>query len=328
MDGETGCVMTKLGLIVNPGSHGNKANGSVLTEFLADRPEILHRVLDDVDQIPAVLKQFSQAGVEVLAVAGGDGTVQLVLTELFSRRPFAELPLIAILPRGRTNMTAADIGVRGRGVRGLKRLIDAADRSDLDRFAVERRVLRIEHAKGVGPQYGMFFGGAAIWRAIEFTRREVHQYGVGADATSAIAMLRLLGRWLFAGGGEGKIFRGDQISIALDDEDLGPRSSLVVMATTLDKLLIGSRPYWNIGTGRVAFTHIAYPPRHLAWHVLRLLYGGPRRKLPANRYFSRGADRVRLTMECPFTVDGAYFEPDEGKEVILTGDQKVSFVRL
>src|SRR3546814_1330268 len=77
-----------------------------------------------------ILDSFAADGVDVVAVAGGDGTVQAVLTALYGRRPFRRPPLLAVLPRGTTNMTAADIGLPRRGDKdtlgSLARLLAAA----------------------------------------------------------------------------------------------------------------------------------------------------------------------------------------------------------
>ncbi|MCZ6763456.1 MAG: diacylglycerol kinase family protein [Alphaproteobacteria bacterium] len=319
--------MIKVGVIVNPDSHKNKSNMSGLMAILEARAHVEHTVLGGIGDIRSALRRFADQGVELVAVAGGDGTVQFALTELFDNGPFSTMPKIAILPCGRTNMTAADIGVTGRSMNGMARLLDAAQRPDFDRFIIERPVLRVDNAKDCGPQYGLFFGGAAVWRAIEYCRDEIHRYKAGANFTSAVIFIWILTRSLLAGGDD-SIFRGDDVSIKVDDTDIGVRSSLLVLATTLDKLLLGSRPYWDRGDANVAFTQISFPTYRLVRTAPRLLYGGAVRKLPPEHYFSHGARRVVLAMDCPFTIDGAYFEPEPGRDIVLTGDQKIGFVRL
>lgn len=318
----------KVGVIVNPRSHKNRSRLSSITDLLVRHPDVPHVILKDVGTISDDLRVFSQQGVDIVAVAGGDGTVQLVLNGLLQKKCFDTPPLLAILACGRTNMTAADIGVKGRGVRGLARLLAAAANENLDKFVVERRILCVENVKGLPPQYGMFFGGAGIWRAIEYTRRKVHPLDMGADATSALTFVRLFIHWLLLGKGGDDLFRGDDIEITIDGECLGVRSSLIVLATTLDKLLLGSRPFWNIGDGDFAFTQFAHPVYRLGRHTWRLLFGSAERYLPAEHYLSTGADRIQLKMKCKFTLDGAELEPDESVPLVLTADRKMGFVRL
>src|SRR3546814_5637637 len=106
-----------------------------------------------------ILDSFAADGVDVVAVAGGDGTVQAVLTALYGRRPFRRPPLLAVLPRGTTSMTAADIGLPRRGDKdtlgSLARLLAAAP-AELEAAVTVRRVVRAENALNRQPQYGMF----------------------------------------------------------------------------------------------------------------------------------------------------------------------------
>ena len=326
---------TRIGVITNPGSQKNKRGLGDMTQLLQDAPSVRHVVLDNITDIPGILAGFAAAGVEVVAVAGGDGTVQAVLTELFGRRPFAKLPLLAVVPRGMTNMIAADVGLARRGerhaLRALGRLLAAAP-AELAATAATRRILRVENALNREPQYGMFFGGAGICRAIDTCRSKVHPYNIKADSAAAVTLAGLLGGWLLGrgrgGGKDAGIFYGDRITVTLDDSPAETLEALVILATTLDRLILGSRPFWGEATGPLRFTAIAYPPKGLLRHAWRLLYGDEQRKLPAESYRSRAGERVALAMDCPFTLDGEILQPTPGRDLILTAADEARFVRL
>ena len=325
----------RIGVISNPGSHKNKGGLGAMTQLLQEAPNARHVVLDDITDIPGILAGFAAAGVEVVTVAGGDGTVQAVLTELFGRRPFARPPLLAVVPRGMTNMIADDVGLARRGARdtlgALGRLL-AATPEALAATAATRRILRAENALNREPQYGMFFGGAGICRAIEACRSKVHPYNIKADSAAAVTLAGLLGGWLLGrgkdAGKDGGIFYGDRITMTVDDCPAETMEALVILATTLDRLILGSRPFWGEASGHLRFTAIVYPPKQLLRHAWRILYGGAQRKLPAASYRSRASDRVALDMDCPFTLDGEIFQPTPGRELILTAADEARFVRL
>ena len=98
----------RIGLLSNPGSTRNRV-GMAAIEALAERtPEILHCRFEPALGFGPPLQSFAAAGCDLVVVSGGDGTVQGVLTELLAHHPFAELPALAILPRGMANMTATD----------------------------------------------------------------------------------------------------------------------------------------------------------------------------------------------------------------------------
>jgi diacylglycerol kinase family enzyme len=322
----------KIGVITNPGSQKNKTGLAEVKSLLDGQPDVHHAVLDQIADVPGILADFARQGVEVVAVAGGDGTVHAVFNEIFGRRPFAETPRICVVPRGMTNMIAGDVGLKKSGLPGLRRLIGAARRGDVDRHLVTRRVLRLDNAEGQPPLYGMFFGGAGITRAIDACRTKVHARNIKADPAIALTLAGLLASWLFHRGRsaeEGEtLFYGDRISLAFDDEAPVTGEHLLVLGTTLDHLILGSRPYWGNDSGHLRFTSIGFPPKRLLRYARRILYGAPDRQLPAESYLSRSADRVALRLDCPFTLDGEFYRAAPGREVILTAADEVRFVRL
>ena len=325
--------MIKIGMISNPRSQKNKRGFADLQAAVADQPDLPHAVLDNVTEIPDILADFARREVGLLVVAGGDGTVQAVMTALYHRGPYETPPALAILPRGMTNMMAGDVGLRQRGLRGLAKLIARNRDGGLERSLVRRHLVKMENARGQGPQYGMFFGGAGIYRAIQACRNNVHPWKLEAEVAAGLTMAGLMGRWLFLGGRGDKVIRGDAIGLTLDQEELARRNYLLVLATTLDRLILGSRPFWNGGAdsgyhGGLRFTAIAFPPDRIAWHARRVLYGGETRNLPAASYLSRPAEKVELQMDCPFTLDGELFEPEAGRPIVLSGGAEATFARV
>jgi len=320
----------RIGVISNPGSQRNKQGLSEIARLIEAAPEARHAVLDSIADLPGVLTDFARREVDVVIVAGGDGTVQAVLTELYTRRPFAQEPLLAVVPRGMTNMIAADVGLKG--MKGLARLLKASP-DEIDRATRRRRILRAENALNCEPQYGMFFGGAGICRAIDACLNKVHPLKVEADAAVAVTLAGLLGGWLLHGGRKenGKtdsIFYGDRIGMRFNGGPEETMESLIILATTLDKLILGSRPFWGGREGHLRYTAIAYPPKGLLRYALRILYGGTERRLPQDSYLSRTVESVALAMDCPFTLDGEMFQPTPGKELVLTTADETRFVRL
>ena len=320
--------MIKVGVITNPGSHRNKGGLDSLNRTIAGHADVHHAVLGDVSEIPEILRDFASRDVNLLAIVGGDGTVQATLTGLFDSRPFDTLPTLAVLPAGRTNMIAADAGVRSRRGQGMSGLLKRARKADFTDCVTERRIVRIDNVRGAGSQFGMFFGAAGISRAIQSCRRKLHPYGLNSNLASALTLAGSVVRLLSGRGGEDEICRGDEIAIALDNENFVSHSCLLLLATTLDRLLLGSRPFWTETPGPLHFSYISYPPKRLGLYVPRLLYGGPRRKLPVESYFSQDATSVRLKLDGPFTLDGEFFEAEPDKEIVLSGDERVKFVRL
>ena len=96
----------RIGLIYNPRSHRNLGAEIDLTEcsyLQIAQPGAR-------SQLAGALSEFAEEGIELLVIDGGDGTVRDVLTSGYSIFG-SRWPVIAVLPKGKTNALAIDLGV-------------------------------------------------------------------------------------------------------------------------------------------------------------------------------------------------------------------------
>jgi hypothetical protein len=95
----------RIAVVSNPRSHRNRHSREIRAS-----PEFLFRSPRNSAELADTLANFAARGVELLVVDGGDGTVRDVLTsagDLFGSR----FPRIAIIPSGKTNAIALDLGL-------------------------------------------------------------------------------------------------------------------------------------------------------------------------------------------------------------------------
>ncbi len=319
--------MLKIGLISNPTSQRNRRGLDEVEAATERARDLVHVVADGAQSLGQILTELARREVGLLVVNGGDGTVQRVLTELLETRPFEHLPPVAILARGMANMTAGDVGLRGRPARALPRLFEAAQSNDLASLVEHRHVLRVENIRGQPPQRCVFFGAAAISDAIEFCCNRVYTLGLRGNLGMGLTLGGFLLRGLFGHDGKGPI-RGRDIAITVDGRPLSRARRLLVLATTLDRLVLGSRPFWGERSRRIRFTSIAHPPVRLIRSAPKVLYGWRRATLPADTYISGGAERLTFGLDSAFTLDGEMFEPEARAPLLVTAPDRVGFVRL
>jgi hypothetical protein len=317
----------RLGLVSNARSERNKRGVADIERQLAALGDLRHVMFDGSRPMGDLLRELAGDGVELLGINGGDGTVQGALTALLEERPFAQTPPVAILPRGMANMTAADVGLRGRNAQALRRLVVAADAGRIDTHLVERQVLRVDGIRGWPAQRGMFLGAAAAYEAIQICKAQIHTLGLKGEVSHAATLAWLLLNAAIRGL-EAVGMHGHDIRIAIDNRPPAAGRCLLLVATTLDRMVLGSRPFWNTRGRPLRLTTIAYPAPGLARHAWRALYGTDQRELPENVFFSTGADRVGLELDGPFTIDGQFFEPEPGRALEITAADRVRFVRL
>ena len=208
--------MIRIGLISNPSSQRNQRGLDDLHAVSAGVPDLLHREVEGAGSLVGILEEFAAREVGLLVINGGDGTVQRTLTELLEGPPFEPVPSVAILPRGMANMTAGDVGLRGRSVAALHRLVERAQRGELGRSVVTRYILRVENIRDAPPQRCLFFGTGAIYDAIELCCREVYARGLKGNlgmglTLGGLLMSNLLGR------SDGTL-RAHEIAVAIDEQ--------------------------------------------------------------------------------------------------------------
>ncbi len=330
----------RLGLLSNCRAGLKKGHLRALGRVLKAAPDVVHIETAGSEDVPEALARLARQEVTLLAVNGGDGTLQHVLTEVLSSNIFERLPSIAPLCGGRTNMSAHDIGGRGRPAAGLAALISSMQTNMLTERMVERPVLRIDCGPHQRPQYGMFFGAGIIQRAIAFKHQLYPQQRLqglfGAGLFLGGTLLRIVC------GAQTGLLRPDEIGIRLhaehgEHDNHGERIPLehlerkglqLLMATTLARLFLGIRPFWGREDAAVRFTSIAAGAKRSLPAALKILRGlPPLPSVSASGYCSRNAERVTLHMDCGFTIDGELFDPEPGRILRLEADHRLRFVR-
>lgn len=318
----------KLGLVSNPGSERNKRGLQELDAAAAGCRDLLHVHIEDVADLRAVLTDFARREVGAIVVAGGDGTVQATLTALLERPVYETQPLMAVLPRGMTNLIAGDVGLRGRPARALARLQEVLRGEGGPEAAIRTRaILRLDNLRDQPPQWGMYLGVAGVVRAARFCMDRLHSRGVKHQSAVAATLIGLLLARLVGHRNEAA-FGSSEVSIGIDNAPSQTRRRLLAIVTTLDKLILGSRPFWNLDGGEIRYTSIGDPAPGLVCKARRVLYGGNERRLPAETYESRSCHRLEIGTEEEIALDGQFLDVRPDSPFVVTAPKSLRFVSL
>ena len=118
--------------------------------FCAAHKDIFHYEVEDVGQIGQALRTIARVKPKVLVINGGDGTVQAALTELHHGGHFGESPPpVAVLPNGKTNLIAHDLGAAGDPIEALERVLDLV-RTDMVPHIVSRELIALTGGRRSG----------------------------------------------------------------------------------------------------------------------------------------------------------------------------------
>ena len=318
---------SRLGVLSNPLSGGNKKGMGPVYEALADQPHTHHLEIRNLSDASSALAELAQREVEVVAVNGGDGTIQAVLTALFHFKPFANLPLLAILRAGTDSAIARDVGIRGSRDQGLRKLLKWSLTGEAKCVLLSRSIMRVETSFTDQPYYGMIFGAAGIYQGIQFCHQNIYSMGLRGELAPTLTMARFLFGVI---RGRSEYLTPVPLEISLDKIPLPSQDYLMVLVCTLERLYLGLHPYWGPELGHLHFTAIRSRPKHLLRALPSLARGRRGRYVRSqNGYFSHNVDEVRLKLNSGFTLDGELYAPEsQAGDVVVNYGGQASFLVL
>ncbi|QDH14527.1 hypothetical protein E3E11_00075 [Oecophyllibacter saccharovorans] len=267
----------RIALIHNPTSRRNRHDGN---EFYQAGRERLGNLCISVHHEGKLLdhvRQLHEAGVELIVLNGGDGTVSAALSAIEQVYPLDRLPAIAVLPSGNTNLIASDVGFGLRGPEALDRLFSERPFRSSMRAPIR---LTWPGAPERRPVLGMFGGCTGYARAVRIAHSPTvlkfapHNLAVVLTLVSSIASLvlrRSRQKWL-----QGNPLRWQQKGAEVAEKTLqGNGQSFIFLVTALEKLSNGIWPFWESGTNRHGFhfLNVSAFPKRLSGALLHLLRG-------------------------------------------------------
>src|SRR6476661_7128516 len=233
----------RIALLSNPRSTGNLAQLPRIREYCADHPDVFHYEVEQASQIGEAMKIIARVRPTVLAINGGDGTVQAALTELYNGGHFGdEAPPVAVLPSGKTNLIALDLGARGDPIETLERLIELARADDLGRYTVARELIALRRAgEEERPVIGMFLGGAGLAETMLYCRHKIYPLGLPNPISHGLTFLAYIAQLGLKLKASFLPEPARQTDLVMPARDKISGRFAVLAVTTLDKMLLSGQ---------------------------------------------------------------------------------------
>lgn len=258
------------------------------------------------DEIASAMAELAAQGVDLLAVAGGDGTVQCVLTHALLDGLFDEPPILALVPTGSTNMTGHDVGHVDIRRHGWGALCEWAAHPRTAGCVAARPVLRIRAGDEGTPFCGMFFGAGAIHHAVQYTQKQLHSVGLRGEIGPGFAFLRFLKA---VATGDRRYFAPTRLRLTDDVGRHVDQDTLLLVVSTLRRLVLNFHPFWGREPAPIAWTTVADRARHFLLRLPLVARGLQRGGVNArNGYVSHNSRSLVLDLDGGFIVDGEFFE--------------------
>ncbi|GAA3896511.1 diacylglycerol kinase family protein [Sphingomonas limnosediminicola] len=320
----------RIALLSNPRSTGNIAQLPRIRAYCDEHPDVFHYEVEEASQIGEAMKVIARVRPKVLAINGGDGTVQAALTELYNGGHFGDTPPpVAVLPSGKTNLIALDLGARGDPIATLEQLIELARTDHLAPYTVSRELIALRHPGSPDrPVIGMFLGGAGLADTMLYCRERIYPLGLPNGIAHGITAFAMLAKMFFKMKSSFLPPDPEPLNISMSDggNRLSGKFSLLAV-TTLEKLLLKS----DLGTRRAGSLRIlAVEERPMS--ILRGIAASIAGKL--GQASLRGvhfeqADEITIEGDrSNLILDGETFRTEAGRPISLRPALPLSFVKL
>ena len=302
-----------IGIVTNPNALG-AVRDRKLALRLADivgADGVVHETKTP-DDLRRAIQSLCDAGCDIVATCGGDGTNLSAVTEMVrvwgaARRP---LPRWCILRGGTLNTVATNLGVKGHPEEVLGRLVTLV-RAHAGIPSVTQDLL------GVNDMHGFLFAGAMGGRFLEA------YYGgpTTGPAWGAVLAGRTVASAVTGGPFARWLFEPLEARIVVDGASLDANRFTLLVASTVTNVGIGFRPTYRAGEvpGRFHLVASSLSALRLASQATRVRGG---RRLRGTPHTDVVAGRVEIEFAEPqtWTLDGDLFR---STRLVLTGGQQV-----
>ena len=310
--------MANVALLSNPNSTGNRAILPDVRSYCVKNSDVFHYEVDHVDEIAKALETIARVKPKVLVINGGDGTVQAALTELYQGGHFGDNPPpVAVLPNGKTNLIALDLGSEGNPLKALERIVELA-KHDLHEHLVDRELIALsDGGKDSKVVLGMFLGGAGLSEFILYCRHKIYPLGLPNAAAHVLTVFAALASVLFGIKAKFLPKRSTPIKISLI-RDGQFQGNFAVLIVTRNKNAIG----------RMQFLAIDQQAGAIVRFLLSVIFGRLGKNVQKGIHLERG-DMIRIEGEgSNVLMDGELFSAQPGHPIVLKSTKPVSFLRL
>jgi diacylglycerol kinase (ATP) len=224
-----------IGVITNPRSKANKRNPLKMRQLaylLGTRGAT--EATRSIDDLYRAAEEFKAAGIDILGINGGDGTIHVTLTaflKVYGTDPF---PKVAILRGGTLNTIARGLGIHGDTQELLYDVIDKYHQGE-ELVTVERNILQ------VGEDFGFIFGNGIIANFLD----AYYASGAPSPWMGFKMLMHAVGSAMIRGSFSKRIFKRFAGHVTVDGERWAREDFLTLAASTVPEIGLGFRPFYR-----------------------------------------------------------------------------------
>ncbi len=302
-----------IGIVTNPNALGAVRDRKLALRLadIVEKDGVVHETKTP-DELRRAISGLCDAGCDIVATCGGDGTNLSALSEIVrawgaAGRP---LPRWCILRGGTLNTVATNLGIKGHPEEILGRLVTLVRQ----RAGIPSR---LQDLLGVNDMHGFLFAGAMGGRFLEA------YYGgpTTGPAWGAVLAGRTVASAITGGPFARWLFDPLEARLVVDGVPLSQTHFTLLVAATVRDVGIGFRPTYRAGEvpGRFHLVASSLSALRLASQATRVRGG---RALRGTPHTDVVAERVEIDFATPqtWTLDGDLFRTTR---LVLTGGERI-----
>ncbi len=303
--------MSGIGVILNPHSRSNRKTPKRLEEFgfiVGDKGSC--HATKTLNQIEDLAREFKQREIEILGIAGGDGTYHKTLQTFVHVYNDQPLPKIALLRGGTMNNMAWQLGITGSPEKILSDIILNYHNNNIFH---ETQLNMIS----VNNHYGFICGLGVVERFLKIYQNS--KTGEPSPLKAATLLAKATISSLFNGNLGQQINKRFNATITIDGQTQAFRNYSMVFLGTMTTLGLNFRALYRANTqhGRFQFVGISSTGRHLLTTFPSAILGKPAQ---SENYIDEMCEEVIIEFDTdiPYIIDGDHIE-NTRKIVTKTG---------
>lgn len=300
----------------------------IITKYCSNSDiKITHLMLQEITEEEKL--NAIKDNVDLLVINGGDGTIQRTITLMCKKLSDNEMPLVAVLPTGSTNLIAFDVG----GIRGkndaFKRFIKKICSSNLSINIEERTAIHVKSSNGLIDDYGFFIGFAQIYKSSDLFNNKLRK----SRFLSPIAMFLTTIYNLYTIFIKTKFPRNNTKAVlTTKDRKKYSFEPLIFYVTSLEKIFAYNHSLFlnkNFGPGIYTLI-IKNRARYLLYNLLCFVLKKKSRHFKeTDGYYFLNSDDFELTGVDGVAVDGELYRLNTEKDrLFFSGEKTIKFVVL
>jgi len=316
-----------VGWLTNPRSYQNRKRGiqAMLKREFAQLPLQRFEVHNRNDMRQA-LQQLKRDGAGLVVADGGDGTVQGVITEVWHAFAGSDMPMLAVIPGGRTNVISRDLNGAGDPRRMLRTIIQRYC-ENRPQHIMQRRLIRI-NMPDVPEQLAFLVTGGGLAAGIEscWDLQKRMQY---LGPLRSLSTPLWIGKRLLTTLPGRPLLDGRRVSLRIDGESVNGDHHQAVMVTMNKTMPLGIRPFWGDSSDaddNILISVVAGNARGLWWRVVPILMGWNRWLPEHDGYISRAARKIEMQLEDSIHIDGERWKLPQPTCIKLQVSEPISFI--